>query len=714
MDQLRLYSRNIFQTEKNCWRTGTVNHARLLVDCADYYRAIHAAIANARHSIFILGWEIDSHVRLLRGEEEKTSEIPSCAVDLLNWKAQQNPDLKIYLLRWDPSIAFLGEREALPEYAWTGATPENLAICMDSAIPIGGSQHQKVILIDDELVFNGGMDIARQRWDERDHRVHEPERTDELGPYGPYHDAQMMMDGPIVKHFAELVRWRWRRAAGYEAVPERATPPLTTPAPSWPRHFPPQQGRINAAISRTLPEMKDCRATTEIHKMYMDLIPTARQLIYIENQFLACEKIADALNAQLKKYPALKVICVSSFNPQGLFEREGLWAGRIEFKRRMTDGIRAGRVGIFCTGILKPDGAPLHKRIHSKIIVVDDRYMTVGSANIANRSMNLDTECDVTFYGATPAQRNWIRRMRDDLLAEHSGLPIQDVARMCDEGRFVNEFMQEANAESYSLRETRDEHFTDGKLQPVAKMLADPSTPIIGGFAKMSTPGRGKVLAIGIFAVMAIIAIFAARSLFHDLTAAKIQTFLEATRQSPWSLPAVVTVYVLGGFIFFPVTVLSLITAAVFGAIWGPTYAMAGALASATTGFWLGRWAGFGGLRKIMGERTRKIDQHFEKAGIIGVMLVRLIPIAPFTLVNLAAGVSSVRFLDFVLGTFLAFLPAFVAKGLLGDSLTQVILNPNEETAKYLALGLGVWLLIVGATYFVVKQVQKRQNPQTV
>lgn len=705
-----MFSKPIFHPAKNCWRTGTANHARVLVDCADYYRAIHEAVRHAKHSIFILGWEIDSHVRLLRGEEEENSKVPSCAVDLLNWKAQQNPDLKIYLLRWDSSLAFIADREPLPEFAWTGATPENLAICMDSTVPIGGSQHQKIIVIDDELVFTGGMDIARQRWDERSHRAVEPERHDELGVYGPYHDVQVAMDGPIVEHFSELVRWRWRRAAGYDPISRRHVGSTRDVVPSWPANFPPTCGFINAAIARTLPPMKDCEPVQEIRQMYLDLIETARQMIYIENQFLACTEIADALNAQMKKYPALKVLCVSSYNPQGIFEREGLWAARIEFKRRLLDGIRPGRAAIYCSGVARKDESPIHKRIHAKVMAVDDRYLIVGSANIADRSMSLDTECDTIFHGATATQRRWIRAQRDDLIAEHSGWDTGEVERMCDEGRFLEDYMRPEDDKHYSLRDVDDEKFTDGKLQPVAKMLADPSEPLIGGSARIATPGRVKVVAIAVFAVVAVVAIFAARALFHDVTSAKIQMLLEATRQSPWSLPAVVVVYVLAGFIFFPVTVLSLITAGVFGAVWGPVYAMTGALSSASVGFWMGRWAGFGGLRRVMGERTKKIDRHFEKAGIIGVMLVRLIPIAPFTLVNLAAGVSSVGFMHFVLGTFLAFLPAFVAKGLLGDSMTQVLLNPNEKTFKYLVLGLGVWLLIVGATYLVVKMIQKTRE----
>ncbi len=207
----------LFKPGHNCWGWDIARHATVLIDCANYYRALHEAIANARKSIFIIGWEIDSQTRLLRGEEEKASALPSKALDLIAWKARQNPELKIYLLRWDASFIFAAEREPDPELAWTQKTPENVHVCLDRMAPLGASQHQKVVLVDDELVFTGGMDIARQRWDERAHRPYDPERIDGNGPYGPYHDAQIVMDGPIVKYFSDLVRWRWRTAAGYEA-----------------------------------------------------------------------------------------------------------------------------------------------------------------------------------------------------------------------------------------------------------------------------------------------------------------------------------------------------------------------------------------------------------------------------------------------------------------------------------------------------------------
>ena len=104
---------NIFKPGENCWVSSKANFVAPLIDCGNYYKALHSAIVKAKHSIFIIGWDIDSRIRLLRGDDEANSEAPSVVSDLLAWKAENNPDLNIYLLRWDSSLAFFSKREML-------------------------------------------------------------------------------------------------------------------------------------------------------------------------------------------------------------------------------------------------------------------------------------------------------------------------------------------------------------------------------------------------------------------------------------------------------------------------------------------------------------------------------------------------------------------------------------------------------------------------
>lgn len=691
----------------------------MLIDCANYYRALHQAIVKARHSIFIFGWEIDSRVRLLRGEEERKSSIPSVAVELLEWKAKQDPHVSIYLCRWDASVVFVTDRDLMPELVWSSRTPENVHTCVDGKVPIGGSHHQKIILIDDELAFTGGMDIARQRWDERTHKILEPERTDANGSYGPYHDVQTVMDGPITKDIAELTRKRWLSATGYEAIPIREFNRKEKKlVPSWPESFPPHMMGCEVAIARTLPRIENQDAVQEIRHQYLDLIQQAEQFIYIENQFLTAEFIAKALNKRLKEIPNLKVLIVSSYNPQGMWERESLWAGRIDFKNIVEEGLGPERVRITYSKIKDAAGKPYYKRIHSKIFVIDNKFLTVASSNLNHRSMIMDTECDVTYIAQSAEHRRQIEYFRNDLIAEHTGRTPEDVNQILSGSFTLKQLMNSDSNDTYSLHDIDDTRFTNKSLQALTSKFADPEEPLMSYVDLTSSapkiepfrnPPKHRLVLYVALGLLILGLIFYIRDHLDWFTPKKVQLFLEYARNSSFALPLVCTIYIVGGLIFFPVTVISLMTAAVFGAFLGPIYCMAGALSSAAVMFWMGRFAGLKGLRKFLGNRVRSIDQKFHNAGIFGVAAIRFLPIAPYSLVNLAAGISTITFFDYIVGTFFGFLPGFIVKGLVGDSLIRIFISPTPETTFYLIIGIILWIGLMAFSYFFARKMQRRQ-----
>lgn len=681
-----------------------------MIDCADFYRAIHAAICKAQHSIFILGWEIDSRIRLLRGEEEKNSAVPSTTIDLLSWKAEQNKNIQIYLLRWDSSAAFITKRELLAEYIWSLKTPENVHICLDNMVPLGGSHHQKIILIDDELVFTGGMDIASSRWDERAHRIHEPERADVLGPYGPYHDVQVMMEGPITKDFSELVRWRWFLASGIK-LPNPAPPPTSSPLVlSWPEMFKPFIRDIPVAISRTIPEMEGVSEVQEVKQMYLDLIAQAEKFIYAENQFFSSLEIADAINYQLKRKKSLKVLLVSSYNPQGVLERESLWAGRIDFKQRLEAGVNPVKVRMTYPCIKDEKGEFHYKRIHSKVLIIDDKYCTIASSNINNRSLSLDTECDITLEAQNSLHSQQITDFRNDLLSEHCGKSKETLAQLFHSEAPLPDILLNPNESSYTLKEINDSIFTNKELQPLAQVFADSKEPLFGKGYSLRNP-RKHVVIFSLISVLGVSLIIGLLRHYGSLfTPENLRSLIEMSRVSQWSLPLVCLAYVIGGFILFPLSVLTLITSVVYGAIKGPIYSMCGALLSGAIMYGIGHLIGVAGVRKLLGHRLLRIDRYFKKSGIFGVILLRFLPIAPYSIVNLAAGICSISFTNFILGSFLGFLPSFIIKGFVGSSLMEAILSPTTQTKIYLGLGLLLWFLLALSSYWLARKRQRRLN----
>lgn len=716
---------NIFTPGENCWVSSEARYVTPLIDCANYYKALHNAISKAQHSIFIVGWDIDSRIRLLRGKDEENAEAPSVVSDLLAWKAEQNPDIKIYLLRWDSSLAFFAQREMWAKEVWEEKTPDNVETQLDDTIPMGGSQHQKIIVVDDELVFSGGMDISTNRWDTRDHPVQSEERQGPDGEYPPLHDVQMVSSGPVVKDFATLVRWRWERVADSEpiALREEADTGLTAAKPrTWPDDFPPEFENVSCALARTIPFMDEVEPAQEVRTMLLDLINQAESFIYIENQFTTRQEIAEALNKRLKACPNLHVILVSSYEPKGKFECEAFWASRIEFKAILEKGIDPKRIRLTYSSIEDMQGRKAYKRIHSKVMTVDDKYLVIGSSNLSNRSMTLDTEIDVVLHGNSEHNRQQILQVRNDLLAEHTGRKLEDMPALFDTDYPVDALMQGQIAHGYVLTEVRDEVFTNHSVKNVFRSLSDPEEPLIslptldGAALPARNPRRRSIMIMLGIAVIAILGglMFWASQSISWLSSESINDFLEKSRGTYFALPTVLLVYVVGGILFFPVTVLSLAVAAIFGPIWGPIYGIMGALLSSAILFGIGKLSGNAGLRKIGGPKVEAVDEKLKKSGIVGVAAIRMLPIAPFSLVNLVAGISSIGIVQFLIGTFLGMFPPMIAKGLVGDSITQIFRNPSATSIGYLVAGIVLWgLMIWGSQKFARYYQERKQKTAT-
>lgn len=713
--------KSVFQPGQNCWVESKARFSTPLIDCGNYYKALHSSIVKAKHSIFIVGWDIDSRIRLLRGDDEASSEAPSVISDLLKWKAEQNPDIKIYLLRWDSSLAFFAQREMWAKEVWEEKTPDNVQTELDDTIPMGGSQHQKIVVIDDELVFSGGMDVSTNRWDTRDHPVVSEERDGPDGEYGPLHDVQMVSSGPVVADFAQLVRWRWQRVADESPIDMREEARIDENAPlpdAWPEDFPPLFENVECALARTIPFMDEVEPAQEVRHMLLDLIGEAESVIYIENQFTTRQEIAEALNKQLKLKPNLSVIIVSSYEPKGKFECEAFWASRIEFKAILEKGIDPNRVKLTYSSIEDMQGRKAYKRIHSKVMTIDNKYLVIGSSNLSNRSMTLDTEIDTVIFGNSKDNRACIEQVRNDLLAEHTGRDIDAMPEIFNSQYPVEALMQGQIAHGYVLTEVRDEVFTEHSVKNVFRALSDPEEPLIsvptldGDALPARNPKRRSIMiliGVAIIAVLGGLMFWASQSI-PWLSSDSINAFLEKSRGTYFALPTVLLVYVVGGVLFFPVTVLSLAVAAIFGPIWGPIYGIMGALMSSAIMFGIGKLSGNAGLRKIGGPKVAAVDEKLKRSGIVGVAAIRMLPVAPFSLVNLVAGISSIGIFQFLVGTFLGMFPPMIAKGLVGDSIAQIWKNPSVETISYLVGGIIMWGLMIWGSQKFARYYQSRNE----
>ena len=135
-----MHDKKIIRPEENCWRYVQADRASLLVDGENYFRTLHTAISQAQSAVYILAWDIDSRLRLVRGETH--TDLPAELGELINAVLKQKPELNIYILNWDWAMLYTLEREWLPLFRPGWKKQPRLHYQLDGECPFGSSQHQ--------------------------------------------------------------------------------------------------------------------------------------------------------------------------------------------------------------------------------------------------------------------------------------------------------------------------------------------------------------------------------------------------------------------------------------------------------------------------------------------------------------------------------------------------------------------------------------------
>jgi phospholipase D1/2 len=165
----------ILHPGRNCWRLARAERVAYLVDGAAYFAAFRAAAVRAERSIFIIGWDVDSRTVLVH--EPPEDGLPDKLGEFLDALVQRRRSLHIQVLDWDFAMLYALERELLPIYTLGWRTHRRLRFQLDDRHPIGGSHHQKIVVIDGAVAFVGGIDLTIRRWDTSEHRPDEPRRV---------------------------------------------------------------------------------------------------------------------------------------------------------------------------------------------------------------------------------------------------------------------------------------------------------------------------------------------------------------------------------------------------------------------------------------------------------------------------------------------------------------------------------------------------------
>jgi phosphatidylserine/phosphatidylglycerophosphate/cardiolipin synthase-like enzyme len=415
---------------ENCWRIELASRAAVIVDAAEYFRVARAAMMAAEHRIMLIGWDFDARIELIPGEEP--SEGPAGLGDFILWLVRRRPGLEVFLLRWDVgALKTLCHGHTLLTLVRWMRHPR-ITVRLDGAHPPAASHHQKIVVLDDRLAFCGGIDMTEGRWDTRDHRDDEPRR---MMPgkvaHGPWHDATVALEGPAAAALGELARDRWRRAGGV------ALQPVSCRTDCWPEALRPQLHDVQVGIARTYPMMPDSPGIHEIERLYLDLIASARRYIYAESQYFASRRIAEAFAKRLAEPDGPEIVLLNPLTAEGWLEPIAMDSARARLREALGRADPHGRFRIYHP--YTAGGQPIY--VHAKFLIVDDRVLRVGSSNMNNRSLRLDTECDVVIDTALPAnasKTDFIRAMRDGLLAEHLGRQPEEIAaRIAETGSII-------------------------------------------------------------------------------------------------------------------------------------------------------------------------------------------------------------------------------------------------------------------------------------
>ena len=413
------------------WRYARASRAHVVIDAAAYFELMHEAFLNARQRIFLIGWDFDSRIHLARGRRwwnlPRKHRFPARLGAFMVWLVNRAPRLEIRLLKWNFGALKFVFRGTMIIDLLRFILNRQIDFKFDSAHPLGCSHHQKIVVIDDRFAVCGGIDMTSDRWDTPAHLNEDPRRRRPNGRlYGPWHDVTMMLEGDVARALGDLGRQRWETAGGGPMEP--CAPQEET---AWPDRLVAEFDDVEVGIARTRAHYYQCSEVREIEELFVEQIRRAKRFIYAESQYFASRRIAEAIAERVAEPDPPEIVLINPVTAHGWLEQAAMDAARVRLLHAVAEKDHARRFRVYVP--LTSGGLQIY--VHAKLMIVDDEIVRVGSANMNNRSMGLDTECDVFIDVARPGNGHIapvITALRHSLLAEHCGVAVERLAEAVD------------------------------------------------------------------------------------------------------------------------------------------------------------------------------------------------------------------------------------------------------------------------------------------
>ncbi|KVF65313.1 VTT domain-containing protein [Burkholderia vietnamiensis] len=703
----------LLERGRNCDAIRHADRFTTLVDGAAYFPTLRAALRRARHTVFILGWDVDSRMQL--APDGADDGLPDTLAPFLHALATARHNLRIYVLAWDFAMIYALERDWPPVYRAAWRAHRGIRFRLDDSHPRGASHHQKLVVIDDRLAFVGGLDLTVARWDTSAHAADDPRRRDARGmPYGPFHDVQAMFDGEAAAAIGEQARTRWFNACGRRiAIRAHRHLDREDDVDPWPPGVPVDVRDVQLGIAYTAPRHRDREPVSQVRALVEDTIRAARRHLYIENQYFTAAVVRDALSARLADPHGPDVTVVAPRVQSGWLQEATMGVLRARLHGTLKSADRFDRYRLLYPHVDGlGDGCV---NVHSKLAIVDDECVVIGSANLNNRSMALDTECCVALVAAgEPRIRAAIAALRDRLLAEHLGTTPAAVADAFAQPERPNVALDRLRAKDGRTLRTLEPAVTPqlDALVPVSARL-DPEQPIepdrfVREFVPQeqhrSLTARFFVLGAAVLLIAALALAWRFSPLGHELNVASLARAAMRAAQLPGAPALLLAGYVLAATLSVPITLLITVTGLVFGAWPGLAYASVGTMAAAAATYGIGRWLGRDAVRRLAGSRANRLSERIGRRGVVAMAVLRLLPIAPFTIVNLVAGASHIGLRDYLIGTAIGMLPGIVLTVTFAHQLTAALSHPDPGAFAWLT---AIGVALVGLSVLLVRALRR-------
>jgi phosphatidylserine/phosphatidylglycerophosphate/cardiolipin synthase-like enzyme len=399
----------------------------LLVDGAEALPRIADAIAGARSQVHLAGWHFDPSIRLGEDGPELREVLAEAA---------ERVDVRVLAWAGAPLPLFHPDRREVRRGREELVRGTRIAMALDAKERPFHCHHEKLVLVDDEVAFVGGIDLSRLGGDRLDSSDHP--RRDGVG----WHDSCSRLEGPVVADVARHFVTRWRTVAD-EPVPD---PPRLAPL----------DGGVEAQLVRTVPAglyEPVCDGEWTVLESYLRALRAAERFVYLESQFLWSPEITFVLADKLRHPPSdeFRVVVLLPAHPKnGEDDSRGQVGLLIDADNECDDTTRFLACTLYQPG---PGGGPVY--VHSKAAVIDDAWLTVGSANLNEHSLFNDTEVNVVVRDETVAREARLR-----LWSEHLERPREEVAG--EPARVIDELWRPLAEERYERR--KRDGWADGKL----------------------------------------------------------------------------------------------------------------------------------------------------------------------------------------------------------------------------------------------------------